>query len=145
MGEIGNMANITKEILYDLYVTRGLSFRKCAEKLGMPTHGGMPTLLKKFGISARKGGFQKGNTVGNGSGDKASGWKGGKQTVKCNNCGKDLEKFPSLIKAKNFCDKTCWYESRTFDMTNKRVGMLRFIKKAGRDKNNHIQWECTCE
>ena len=53
---------ITKEILEELYINQGLSVRECAKKLGLPSHGAISWRLKKFGIKARPGRFQKGNT-----------------------------------------------------------------------------------
>ncbi|MBT7188340.1 HNH endonuclease [Candidatus Bathyarchaeota archaeon] len=99
---------ITKEQLETLYVNQGLSVRECAEILGLPSHGGIQWAMKKHGIKARPAKFQKGNQVNKGrKPETCSNWKGGKQAVLCDACGKELFKFPSLIKETNFCNIQC--------------------------------------
>ena len=101
--------SITKEQLEELYVRQGLSVRECAYALGLATHGGIPWAMKKFGISARLGKFQKGNQVNKGrKPETCSNWRGGKQVVLCDACNKELERFPSLIHEKNFCGDACY-------------------------------------
>ena len=138
--------NITKEQLENLYIGQNLTIRQCAEVLGLPTSGGISWRLKKFGILARLGKFQAGISVNKGrNGEKANGWKGGKKAVSCTNCGKELLKFPSLIRENNFCNQLCTAEWRAHDMAGKRVGILTVIKQTGRDKHDHILWECLCD
>jgi len=91
---------ITKELLEDLYINQKLSVRECAEVLGLPTHGGISWRLKKYGIRARPGGFQKDNKFASGRhGEKASGWKGGKTKKNCVDCGLEFQVFPSQDRA----------------------------------------------
>ena len=106
--------NVTKEQLEDLYIAKGLNVRQCAEALGLPSHGGISWRLKKLGLTARVGKFQKGNQVNKGRDpEKCVGWKGGKQVVLCDTCGKQLSRFPSLIKETNFCNRVCYYKWRS--------------------------------
>ncbi len=100
--------NITKEQLENLYIGQGLTVRQCAGLLGMPTHGGVQWLLKKFSIERRPSGFQVGNRK---KGDRLpethGSWKGGKKAVSCVQCGAELFRFPSLIHETNFCNFDC--------------------------------------
>lgn len=100
--------HITKEQLEELYVKQGLTIRQCAEAFGLPTSGGISWRLKKFGITARPAGFQKGNRApGDRSSDRHGSWKGGKRVVQCSACGKGLFRFPSHIRENSFCDFKC--------------------------------------
>ena len=138
--------DVSRDQLQDLYVNQGLSVRACAQILGMPTHSGVSWLMKKYGIQARPSKFQKGSQVNKGrASEECAGWKGGKQTVPCDACGANLERFPSQIRARNFCNQECRSKFRTYDMTGKKVGLLTFVRKSGRDKHNHILWECICD
>jgi len=139
------MAKVTKEILYDLYVTQGLTCRECSEVLGMKTHGGVSWALKKFGIPARVGRFQVGNKVEHASGDKHPGWKGGKKTVLCATCGKEISLFPVNVKDANFCSRECQGKSRRKDMAGKKIGMLSVVRQFGKDKYEKLLWECLCD
>ena len=106
--------SITKEQLEELYSNQGLTTRQCAEALGLLTHGGLIRFFKKYGIEMRPAKFQKGNQINKGRDPKkCAGWKGGKQAVLCDACGKKLNRFPSLIKETNFCNRTCYYEWRS--------------------------------
>jgi hypothetical protein len=104
--------------------------------------------LKKFGIASRPGKFQAGNQSGGNVGKNgvdANGWKGGKQVVPCTQCGKRLERFPSLIRENNFCNFVCRGEWQQPDLSGKRFGLLTAVQQAKRDSHNHIQWQCLCE
>ena len=82
--------------------------RQCAEFLGLPSSGGILWAMKKYGIQARPQ-LQSDKFHGGGKPpEKCSGWKGGKQTVLCDACGKQIEKFPSLVHGKNFCNYSCY-------------------------------------
>ncbi len=99
---------ITRERLENLYVKQGLSVRECAEILGVPTHGSVIARLYEFGIKTRKSKFQPGNQINKGRDPKSCpNWKGGKQAILCDTCGKELFRFPSLIHKTNFCDFSC--------------------------------------
>jgi len=111
----------------------------------MPTHGGIPSMLKKFDIPARKGKFQVGNKANTRSGKDSVGWKGGKKTVKCDFCGEELKKYPSLIKNLNFCNMECKGNYKRKDMLGKKVGLLTVIKQEGKDKHGKHLWVCECE
>jgi len=45
-------------------------------------------------------------------GPNGGNWKGGLVTIKCDNCGNIIKKFPSHIKGKvhHFCNNKCWIE-----------------------------------
>ena len=81
-----------KELLEDLYLNQGLSVRECAEKLGLPSHGGISWRLKKFGIKTRPNRFKKGNQINKGRrhfGGENANWKGGKKELLiCIDCKK---------------------------------------------------------
>jgi len=141
------MANITKAQLENLYIDQGLSIRKCAEELGLPTYGSISGMLKRFGIPTRKGRFQKGKSQNfHKKGDKASGWKGGKANVECNKCGKVIKKFKSLVQEQNFCSTKCFHDSRrTDDIISQRFGELVVIRYSGYDKHRHLQYLCKCD
>jgi len=111
--------NVSKQQLENLYVGHGLTIRQCAEVLGLPTSGGISWRLKKFKIPARLGKFQTGASGYNSGkrGKKAHGWKGGKQIVPCTQCGKPLERFPSVTGENNFCNRQCYGEWRTESLT----------------------------
>jgi len=101
--------SITKEQLEKLYINQRLNIRQCAEALGLPTSGGISWRLKKFGITARPSRFQKGNQINKGrNGEAGAGWKGGKQAVRCDACGKELQKFQCQIFDNNFCNHSCY-------------------------------------
>ena len=105
--------NITKEQLENLYIGQNLTTRQCAEKLGMHTSGGISWRLTKFGIPSRPVGFQPGNrTPGDRKPETHGSWKGGKQAVLCDACGKELQRFLSHIHEKNFCDGSCYGQWR---------------------------------
>ena len=58
----------------------------------------MRKLLKKFGIKARPSKFQIGNrTPGDRLPETHGSWKGGKQVVQCDACGKDLKRRAPLL------------------------------------------------
>jgi hypothetical protein len=137
--------SITKEQLETLYVKQGLTIRQCTEALGLPTHGAIQWAMKKFGIKARPQ-LQTDKFHGGGKPpEQCSGWKGGKQVVRCDACGKELQRFPSLIGKHNFCNKACKANWMRQDLIGQKFGMLTVIRKAGRDKHNHILWECLCD
>lgn len=99
---------ITKAKLENLYIKQGLSVRQCAEALGLPTQGAVAWRLKEFEIPAHIGKFQIGNQINKGRNpESCSNWKGGKQAVLCDACGKELSRFPSLIHKTNFCNFSC--------------------------------------
>jgi hypothetical protein len=101
--------DITKQQLEDLYVRQGLTVRQCAEVLGLSTHGGISWRLKKFGINSRPSKFQKGNRVAGDRPPETHGsWKGGKVTVPCVQCGKELVRFPSQVLRNAYCDHVCY-------------------------------------
>lgn len=77
-------------------------------------------------------------------GDKNPNWKGGKKVVLCDTCGKELSRYPSHIHERKFCD-SCKGKWRSYDMVGKRVGILTVIKQSGRDKHDHILWQCLCD
>ena len=118
--------DVSRDQLQELYVNQGLSVRACAQILGMPTHGRMFWLMKRYGIQARPSKFQKGHQVTNKgrAPEECAGWKGGKQTVPCDVCGKQLERFPSLIYNHNFCGRHCY-------------GQWRATNLCGRDNPNY--------
>ena len=131
--------NITRDQLEDLYCGQKLSIRKCAERLGLPTFGGISWRLKKFGIQARPQ-LQV---------DK---WNGGakprdvhKKIIPCAYCGKSLSRFPSLINTNNFCNHVCRGKWLKQDLSGKKFGRLTVIEESKRDKHNHVQWKCLCE
>lgn len=138
---------ITKEQLETLYVGQGLTVRQCAESLGLPTCGGISWRLKKFGIPARPVGFQVGNRIpGDRPPEKAGGWKGGKNIATCDHCGNQMERFPSLIREKNFCNRSCKRDFIPVNMVGKKFGALTVVKYVGKDnKYGRTQWECVCE
>jgi hypothetical protein len=106
--------DVTKQQLENLYTGQSLTVRQCAESLGMPTHGGVQWLLKKFNIERRPSGFQVGNRKKGDRLPEAHGsWKGGKQSVPCTQCEAELFRFPSLINEKNFCDDACYGKWRS--------------------------------
>jgi hypothetical protein len=136
---------ITKEHLQKLYVEQGLSVRDCARVLGLPTHGGISWRLKKFGIKTRPAKFQKGSRhPGDRKPEQHGSWKGGKQTIYCTQCGTELKRFPSHIHKINFCNMSCRDQWKARDLQGQKFGLLTVIKKTGKDKNNHILWECKC-
>jgi hypothetical protein len=101
--------DITKQQLEILYVEQNLSTRQCAEALGLPTSGGISWRLKKFGIPARLGKFQKGNrVVGDRKPENSGGWKGGKVAVPCAQCGTELVRFPSQVLRNAYCNADCY-------------------------------------
>jgi hypothetical protein len=101
--------NITKEQLEGLYIGQNLTIRQCAEALGMPTHGGVQWLLKKFNIECRPSGFQVGNRKkGDRPPESHGSWKGGKKIIACTQCEAELLRFPSQILDNNFCDSLCY-------------------------------------
>ena len=93
--------SITKRQLEILYIERRHTIRQCAEALGLPTSGGISWRLKKFGIKARPQ-LQMDKFHG---GAKVRDIH--KKMVQCDQCGKELFRFPSLINEKNFCDIGC--------------------------------------
>jgi hypothetical protein len=101
--------DITKQQLEELYVGRNLTVRQCADVLGLPTHGGIPWRLKKFGIPVRPGKFQVGNRKkGDRRPETHGSWKGGKIKVPCAQCGKELFRFPSCVLENAYCDQWCY-------------------------------------
>jgi len=46
-------------------------------------------------------------TSANKSGENSPAWKGGKVTVQCDQCGAQLERYPSLVRPRNFCNRSC--------------------------------------
>jgi hypothetical protein len=112
--------SITKEQLESLYIEQGLTIRQCAKALGLPTSGSISRKLRKFEIQARPQ-LQTDKFHGGGKPpEKCSGWKGGKQVVQCDACGKELQRFPSLIHEKNFCNDSCYgkWRAENFKGTN---------------------------
>jgi hypothetical protein len=140
---------ITKEQLEDLYIRQALTLRQCADALGLSTHGGLSWRLKKFGIAARKGAFQKGNQVNKGRDpETCSNWKGGKQVVLCDSCNKKLKRFPSHIHEKNFCDDTCygkWRSENFKGKTNPNYGNLALVGSANPNWKGGITLEEYCD
>lgn len=137
--------SITKEQLESLYIDQGLTIRQCAEVLGLPTSGGISWRLRKFGIPARPQ-LQTDKFHGGGQPpEKHGSWKGGKQVVQCDACGNNLERFPSLIGENNFCNRACRADWLRQDLMGQSFGMLKVIREIGRDKHNHVLWECLCD
>lgn len=141
--------NISKEQIEHLYIKQGLSVRKCADALGLATHGSMAGYMRKYGIPSRPGKFQKGNKVNQGrSGKKHPQWKGGKQSVFCDACGNELYKFPSLIKDKNFCDQSCYGKWRSENFTgesNPNYGNTAMFGESNPNWKGGISLEPYCD
>lgn len=135
---------ITAEQLRDLYVVRGLSIRACAKVLGLPTHGGLSSLLRRYEIAARPqiNGFKR-RVKGDRPPDTQGGWRGGKRTIPCDQCGKQLSRFPSLIHERNFCNRV--HRSQWQDKTGQRFGHLLVTGIAGRNQHGQRLWTCKCD
>ncbi len=141
--------NITKEQLEYLYIEKGLTVRQCAAALGMPTHGPMSWFLKKHNIKTRVGKFQKGNQINKGrSLEKHPGWKGGKQSVQCDACGKYIIRFPSLIKGNNFCNQSCYSQWKKESFTgenNPNYGSTAMVGDGNPNWKGGIALEPYCQ
>lgn len=105
--------DISKERLEKLYVKQGLTVRQCAAELGLPTHGGISGLLKKFGISARPQ-LQTNKFHGGARRREVN-----KVKVACTQCGIALLRFPSLVHEKNFCNDLCYGAWRSENFVGK--------------------------
>lgn len=143
------MADITKQQLEELYVNQGLSARECAEKLGLPTHGGIAWRLKKFSIKTRPNKFQAGNQVNKGRcADKHPQWKGGKSLVCCDVCGRPLLKFPSHIGEHNFCGHVCagkWRAENFKGSDNPNHGNIVMFGEANPNWKGGISFQEYCD
>ena len=143
---------ISKELLEDLYVKQGLSVRECAEKLGLPTHGGISWRLNKFGIKTRPNRFQKGNQINKGRrkfGKENQNWKGGKSyTLVCLDCAEDFYVHPSNKDNYKRCEKCRRIRNGSNDLKGERFGILTVIKESGRVKwkgGSRRLWLCKCD
>ncbi|HDZ14488.1 hypothetical protein LCGC14_0646870 [marine sediment metagenome] len=143
------MVEITKEKLEELYIKQGLSIRECAKALQFPTHGGFSWHLRKFGIKARPGKFQKGQRQYFHKKDQdAHGWKGGKKAVPCTQCEALITKFPSLIKEMNFCNHICYgnWRSKNFNGNdNPNHGSIAMFGSSNPNWKGGITYEPYCE
>jgi hypothetical protein len=99
--------NVTKQQLENLYVGHGLTIRQCAEVLGLPTSGGISWRLRKYGIAARPQ-LQVDKFHGG-----AKPREKHKVIIHCTQCGKPLERFPSVTRENNFCNFACYKGWRT--------------------------------
>lgn len=133
---------ISKSTLENLYINQGLSVRECAKVLGLPTHGAVVERLHEYGIKTRVSKFQKGNEINKGRDpEKCSGWKGGKQIVKCSYCGKQLLRFPSTTNETNFCDFSCkgkWESENLRGEANPNFGNSTLVGRWAGEK--HPNW-----
>ena len=143
---------ITKELLEDLYVNQGLSVRECAEKLGLPTHGGISWRLKKYGIKTRPNRFQKGNQVNKGRqrlGPENANWKGGKTALSvCIDCKNEFYTRPSEKDNYQRCEDCRIKNQISNDLKGQRFGLLTVVKEAGRvkwDGGSRRLWLCKCD
>ena len=137
------MKQITKQELENLYIKRGLSIRACADVLNS-TQGSVSWLMKKYDIPTRD------NTIGFKSmkhpkGKNASGWKGGKQEIACDCCGKTLFRFPCQTKEVNFCDMKCRKQHTIAKHLRQRFGMLSVIEHVGYNSHNRALFKCVCD
>ena len=133
---------VEEKQLRELYIDKKLSIRACAEVLGLPSHGGLSCLLKKYNIKPRPSGFQKGNDINKGrSPEDCAGYKGGKIKKVCA-CGKEFEVFPSQSSAYTRCDE-CKTKPRS-DISGMRFGELIAIKPVLKQRSGRWLWECKC-
>ena len=144
--------NITKEMLEDLYLNQGLSVRECAEKLGLPSHGGISWRLKKFGIKTRPNRFRKGNQVNKGRrhfGEENANWKGGKKELSiCIDCNKEFYTYPSEKNNYQRCGECRTKNQISNELKGKKFGSLTVIGDAGRVKwegGSRRLWLCKCD
>lgn len=131
--------NVSKQQLESLYVGQGLTIRQCAEVLGLPTSGGISWRLRKYGIAARPQ-LQVDKFHGG-----AKPREKHKVTVHCAYCGRKLERYPSLIQERNFCNFACKGEWQRKEILGQCFGMLTVTEPAGKDGHNHLLWKCACE
>lgn len=115
----------------------------------MPTAGGMGWWLKKFGIKARPqlAGFTN-RTPGDRTPESHGSWKGGKQVVLCDVCGKKLLRFSSHIHDKNFCNKDCYgiWKSENFQGDgNPNHGSIAMFGSANPNWKGGTTWDEYCE
>ena len=141
--------NITKEQLEDLYIQQGLTVRQCADFFGLPSHGSIQRAMKRFGIEARPAKFQKGNQINKGRNPEThGGWKGGKQVVRCDGCGRKLFRFPCQIHEKNFCNQSCYGEWRSKNFkgeNNPNYGNIVMFGEANPNWKGGITLEEYCD
>lgn len=130
---------ITKQDVEDLYLVKGLSIRACAEALGS-TQGSITWFMKKHGIERRSNIVGLLNYKEHPVGDKAPGWKGGKEKRICIKCGDVFESFPSQNAVR--CKK-CNKGPRT-DIAGMRFGKLIAIKPVEK-RGTRWLWECICD
>lgn len=133
--------NITKEQIENLYIKQGLTIRQCAEALRLPSHGAIQWSMKKFGIKARPQ-LQVDKFNGGAKQRPIN-----KQAVRCDTCGNEIVRFPSLIKDTNFCSRACFYKWRSENFqgdANPNYGNLALVGPANPNWKGGITFEEYC-
>lgn len=57
-------------------------------------------------------------------GEESNAWRGGKVIVKCNTCGHNIERYPSQVGDRNFCDLGCRLEYKNTNYINTNIEII---------------------